>query len=220
MLLTNPKSRGILIVDDEGDLRQVIAECLGDAGYTCVLQAADGTEALSKLAAHPEQIYVVLLDLRLPDTDGLKMMQHLSNIHVCPVGVVILTGFGGINEANRFYHLGTGTVIAMNFLTKPIRAKEIVDEVDRVLEAIHGKRIAHVGHAGAALHARLTEIDSQLACLPQIRETVDAIRHRTDRGLVAELGMELLKAIVIACAIVALLFLGVGDLVKRAIGLP
>ncbi len=69
-------TQGVLIVEDDQDIREVTAEVLRDAGYT-VYEAPDGKPALERLRTHREGL-VVLLDLMMPGLDGLSMLQAVA----------------------------------------------------------------------------------------------------------------------------------------------
>ena len=68
----------LLVVDDEALIRWAASTTLADAGYH-VIQAADGAEARRQSADAP--VDLALLDLRLPDTDGLTLMRDISQRH-------------------------------------------------------------------------------------------------------------------------------------------
>jgi len=67
----------ILVVDDSHTARQVAIKCLKDLGYTDVVEAQDGGEALEKLKANPG-IRLVLLDRYMPTMDGLEFMRRFK----------------------------------------------------------------------------------------------------------------------------------------------
>ncbi|NPC75502.1 response regulator [Corallococcus sp. AB004] len=73
---STPSRSTILIVDDEPDLREVVAELLEMEDYT-VLQAANGQAALDVLAANNDQPCLVLLDLMMPVMDGHEFLHRL-----------------------------------------------------------------------------------------------------------------------------------------------
>ena len=90
----------VLVVDDEREIREAVAEVLADEGYE-VLDAGDGAEALSKLRAfHPS---VVLLDLMMPGMNGWEFreaQQHDPDLSGIPV--IVLSALGkaaGIDAA-------------------------------------------------------------------------------------------------------------------------
>lgn len=68
----------MLIVDDEALIRWSVGTTLAEAGYT-VLGAASGAEAREQAAAH--EIDFALLDVRLPDTDGVALMKEIQRVH-------------------------------------------------------------------------------------------------------------------------------------------
>ena len=78
----------VLIVDDYQDGREMTAEYLRDLGFR-VYEAGTGNEAIEKTVTMSPDI--VLLDLRLPDIDGIDVAMRLTEIH-CPLKIVALTG--------------------------------------------------------------------------------------------------------------------------------
>lgn len=74
MSATAPASPKILIVDDEPNLRELFVDTLSPRGFEC-LTAANGLEGLNMaLTAHPD---IILLDVRMPEMDGLTMLREL-----------------------------------------------------------------------------------------------------------------------------------------------
>lgn len=69
-------ARGVLVVDDDQEVREIVADVLRDAGYT-VYEAPDGQPALERLRAHPGSL-VVLLDLMMPGLDGYAVLEALA----------------------------------------------------------------------------------------------------------------------------------------------
>ena len=79
----------VLVVDDEGLLRWSLAETLVDAGYQ-VVQAANGCEARAAMANAQHLIDAMLVDLKLPDTDGLQLVREARRqCLTCPIIVNI-----------------------------------------------------------------------------------------------------------------------------------
>jgi CheY-like chemotaxis protein len=67
----------VLCVEDDGAVRRVVRRALENAGYS-VLEAADGQEALDRVAAHSEPIHAVVTDLDMPRMDGVELAARLS----------------------------------------------------------------------------------------------------------------------------------------------
>ena len=102
----------VLVVDDEADLRQLIAESLTTDGFA-VAQAADAKEAQERLKAFAYDALVV--DLRLPDADGMDVLDAALSRYP-DILAVMVTGFGGVTEAVSAIKRG-----ATDFLIKPFQ---------------------------------------------------------------------------------------------------
>ena len=105
----------VFIVDDEPPARSRLRDLLGDCSAQLALdivgEAGNGQEALDKLAAMPAD--VVLLDIRMPQMDGIELAQHLNKLPKPPV--VIFT------TAYDVYAIKAFELHAIDYLLKPIR---------------------------------------------------------------------------------------------------
>ena len=125
-LQTKPGStRRVLIVDDEANARNALAELLADAGYS-VSTASDGRTGLLQM----EQIDpdVVLTDLKMPGMDGLSLIERGRPLFPHTT-FIVMTAFGTIDTAVRAIKLG-----AESYLTKPLELDAVIAIVDRALE--------------------------------------------------------------------------------------
>ena len=112
-----PDSRTILVVDDDQDLRDAIADILSDEGYR-VGQAGNGAEALTYLRTH-EKPDLILLDLMMPVMDGLQFRrEQRRDPLLAEIPVVVLTAAGKV--ARR--ELAAEDVV----VAKPIRPDELL----------------------------------------------------------------------------------------------
>jgi DNA-binding NtrC family response regulator len=116
----------LLVADDDRVARELLAEALGREGYQ-VRVAASGEECLR--LAEGEPIDMVLVDLRMPDLDGLDVLKRLT-LSQPELPVVILTAFATIETAIEAVNAG-----AYDYLSKPFRMEEIRVVVRRTLEA-------------------------------------------------------------------------------------
>ena len=103
-------ARRILLVDDDDTFRNVLGSELSRRGHE-VSAAATGKEALDFVSRTAHD--VVLLDLRLPDMDGLEVLKRISESS-SPAGVIVLTGHGTIDTAIQAMRMG-----AYDYLEKP-----------------------------------------------------------------------------------------------------
>lgn len=115
--------RVILVVDDDGDIRQTLEMTLQYEGFE-VWTAKDGAEALARIAAEERPPAVVLTDLKMPGMDGLELLDRIVDLPDAPP-VVLISGHGDVPVAVDAMQRG-----AANFLEKPL-------EEHRVLVTIH-----------------------------------------------------------------------------------
>jgi DNA-binding NtrC family response regulator len=116
----------VLVADDDPVARDLLAEVLTRDGYR-VHAAAGGVECLRLAEAEP--VDLALVDLRMPDMDGLLVLKRLAAIQP-GVPVLILTAFATIETAIEAIQAG-----AYDYLSKPFRMEEIRLAVRRTLEA-------------------------------------------------------------------------------------
>ena len=123
---TRAPSKGtLLVVDDERTLRFSIGEWARDEGYS-PLEAASGREALE--LARERGVDAVVLDLKLADEDGLRVLRELKELDPA-LPVVMLTGHGTVEQAVRAIQLG-----AYDFMLKPPDLAHLGLVLDRALE--------------------------------------------------------------------------------------
>lgn len=154
------ETKHILIVD-EPNVRLVFRTALESAGYR-VSEASDGESALARLGLGP--VDLVLLDLKLPDLDGLEVLARIRDSGD-DVAVIIVTAHGDVPNAVRAMKLG-----AVDFLAKPLspeRLRAVVAEVlardDAKPEEAHRGQGAEVVTATSQFVAQLTRAKRSLS---------------------------------------------------------
>src|SRR6187402_3966503 len=123
----NP-AREILIVDDEVGIRELLSEILQDEGYR-VAVAENAHEARAYRARM--QPALVLLDIWMPDTDGVTLLREWGAAGQLTMPVVMMSGHGTIETAVEATRIG-----AFDFLEKPIALQKLLTTVGRALK--HG----------------------------------------------------------------------------------
>lgn len=116
-------AKRILVIDDEKNLCIVIKACLENIGCWQVLVAQSGSEGLA--LAETEHPDAILLDVMMPDIDGIALFQKLQgNSATQNIPVILLTAKVQTKELNEFSQLGVAGVIAKPF--DPLRLSELV----------------------------------------------------------------------------------------------
>jgi two-component system nitrogen regulation response regulator NtrX len=124
----------ILVVDDEADIRSTLREVLADEGHE-VDVAADAAQARAARARHEPDL--VLLDIWMPDTDGITLLREWSRAGTPSCPVVMMSGHGTVETAVEATRLG-----AFDFVEKPLSLAKLLRVVERALEAGRRKRLA------------------------------------------------------------------------------
>jgi len=118
----------ILVVEDEGTQRGLLEGLLNREGYRAI-GAGDGKTALQLLKEGTFEI--VLLDYKLPDTDGLTVLKSLKEMNP-EIEVIMITAFGSIENAVIALKAG-----AFEYLTKPIDLDDLLFKIRKVEERLH-----------------------------------------------------------------------------------
>ena len=122
----------ILIVDDEADIRSLLREILSEEGYE-VEVAADAQQARASRARQSPDL--VLLDIWMPDTDGITLLREWSHTPSADCPVVMMSGHGTVETAVEATRLG-----AFDFVEKPLSLAKLLRTVERALDAGRQKR--------------------------------------------------------------------------------
>jgi two-component system response regulator HydG len=139
--VSEPRPR-VLVVDDRLEMAEMLADGLRERGYDPV-PIASGRDALARLGT--EQVDALVTDLRMPDLDGLELLQASRRLDASRP-VIVMTAYGAIDTAIESIRRG-----AYHYLTKPFRVEELLIFLARALDETKVRREA------AALRATLRD---------------------------------------------------------------
>jgi DNA-binding NtrC family response regulator len=159
----------ILVVDDEPDIRGLVKEILEDEDYTVV--AADGGTA-ARQALRDRRPDLVLLDIWMPDIDGISLLKEWAEDDGLPCPVIMMSGHGTVETAVEATRLG-----AYDFLEKPLSLAKLLLTVERALEADKLQQ----ENIGLRRHSQpVVEPTGKSAVIQRLREQVKRIaQHGT-----------------------------------------
>ncbi len=120
----------VLVIEDERAARQVLAEAVGNAGYS-VDTAADFAEATAKLAR--DDVDVALCDIKLPDGDGFELLRQCRATKL-DTSFIMVTAFASLETAIQALRAG-----AFDYIIKPVRHVEVLHRLSQI-EALTGLR--------------------------------------------------------------------------------
>ena len=131
----------VVIVDDEAParsrLKELLADCARELPLTISGEAASGPAAIELLAADPAD--VVLLDVRMPEMDGIEVAQHLQKLER-PPAVVFATAYDA-------YAIRAFELHAVDYLLKPIRLARLKEALARALAAPRPEVLSAIARA-------------------------------------------------------------------------
>ena len=194
----------ILVVDDEMGIRELLSEILSDEGHSVMV--AENASAARKCRSE-KRPDLVLLDIWMPDTDGVSLLKEWSSSGLLTMPVVMMSGHGTIDSAVEATRVG-----AVDFLEKPIDHAKLMNAINEAflrLSASEEKGMQRT--ASERLLASLT---------PREKEVMDlVVIGKHNREIAEDLGIsartvEVHKARMMTKLQVA----GVPDLVRLSIG--
>lgn len=124
-----PATKTVLVVDDSEANRRLLARILRGLGFSAVVEAGDGKEALQKLKQAPEQFGLVISDWNMPNMNGLELLWNIRktlNLETLPV-IVVSAAFSDKNSKQLFLREG-----AIACLEKPF----LIDELVRIVKSL------------------------------------------------------------------------------------
>lgn len=158
-------AKHILVVDDEIGIRELLRDILQDEGYRVQLAENAAAARAARLQERPD---LVLLDIWMPDCDGITLLKEWVNSSMLTMPVVMMSGHGTIDTAVEATRIG-----AFDFLEKPIALQKLLKTVSTALK--HGEQrpksamnLASLGKSPiiTALKERLDKIAANVSPAP------------------------------------------------------
>ena len=165
-------SARILVVDDEANIRALIDEILSEEGYD-VTTAADAKEARG--ARKRQEFDLILLDIWMPDTDGISLLREWSESGATGT-VVMMSGHGTVDTAVEATRLG-----AVDFIEKPVSLAKLLRTVERAL-AMRRSQGAAARHHDRKASRRPARVSRCARCASRSRASRSTTRTRLFTG--------------------------------------
>ena len=132
----------ILVVDDELGIRDLLSEILNDEGHNVDLAENAAQARGARLRSRPD---LVLLDIWMPDTDGVTLLKEWSTTGMLTMPVIMMSGHATIETAVEATKIG-----AQSFLEKPITLQKLLKAVEAALTRGNGAALRKPGLPGIA----------------------------------------------------------------------
>jgi two-component system, NtrC family, nitrogen regulation response regulator NtrX len=173
----------ILVVDDEVGIRELLSEILADEGHQVTLAESAAAARRQRELQRPD---LVLLDIWMPDADGISLLKEWAASGQLTMPVVMMSGHGTIETAVEATRIG-----ALDFLEKPIALQRLLVTVKRALRNAEAPAAPALGLAALGRSAALSEAKKRLA---QLAQSGAPLLLRGERGMRPELFAQLLAA--------------------------
>jgi DNA-binding NtrC family response regulator len=155
----------ILVVDDEIGIRELLSEILYDEGHTVELAENAAQARAARLRARPD---LVLLDIWMPDTDGVSLLKEWSSQGLLDMPVIMMSGHATVDTAVEATRIG-----AVDFLEKPIT-------LQKLLKTIAAGLARPVVTPAAVAAARAEQIESPAQQAPRAPQAAPAASEPAD----------------------------------------
>jgi len=173
----------ILVVDDEVGIRELLSEILADEGHQVSVADSAGEARRQRERQRPD---LVLLDIWMPDTDGITLLKEWAANGQLTMPVVMMSGHGTIETAVEATRIG-----ALDFLEKPIALQRLLVTVKHALRNPESPSAPQLGLAALGRSPALAEAKKRLS---QLAQSSAALLLRGERGIRPELFARLLAA--------------------------
>jgi DNA-binding NtrC family response regulator len=159
-----PDAIHVLVVDDDSDVRGLLAAVLESDGGAKVTEAASGAEAMSILGR--EEFDVAVVDVHLPDHSGLEILRWARAAEI-DTELIVLTGYADVETAVEAMRLG-----AYDFITKPCKNAELREVVFKAFEK---KALRRENSALKEVITRRDGLPTIVGTSPEVREVLAII---------------------------------------------
>jgi DNA-binding NtrC family response regulator len=173
----------ILVVDDEVGIRELLSEILADEGHQVMLAESAGDARRLRERSRPD---LVLLDIWMPDTDGITLLKEWAASGQLTMPVVMMSGHGTIETAVEATRIG-----ALDFLEKPIALQRLLTTVKRALRSPESAAAPRLALSALGRSPALADTKKRLA---QLAQSGAPLLLRGERGMRPELFARLLAA--------------------------
>jgi DNA-binding NtrC family response regulator len=166
----------ILVVDDEVGIRELLSEILVDEGHAVMLAESAGVARRFRETQRPD---LVLLDIWMPDTDGITLLKEWAGSGQLTMPVVMMSGHGTIETAVEATRIG-----ALDYLEKPIALQRLLSTVKRALRDHDLAVSPQLSLAALGRSAALVDLRKRLA---QLAQTAAPLLLRGEPGMMPEI---------------------------------
>ena len=172
----------ILVVDDEVGIRELLSEILYDEGHTIELAENAAQARAARLRVRPD---LVLLDIWMPDTDGVTLLKEWNAAGLLDMPVIMMSGHATIDTAVEATKIG-----AIDFLEKPITLQRLLKTISTGLARGRTTVAKSASGAFAPVNPQVTAVVSPAAQVVAMPAPIVAAVVPPDQGLLGDISLD------------------------------
>jgi DNA-binding NtrC family response regulator len=172
----------ILVVDDEVGIRELLSEILYDEGHTIELAENAAQARAARLRMRPD---LVLLDIWMPDTDGVTLLKEWNAAGLLDMPVIMMSGHATIDTAVEATKIG-----AIDFLEKPITLQRLLKTISTGLARGRTTVAKSASGAFAPVNPQATPAMTAVAPVAATPATIVAAAASPDQGLLGDISLD------------------------------
>ena len=172
----------ILVVDDEVGIRELLSEILYDEGHTIELAENAAQARAARLRVRPD---LVLLDIWMPDTDGVTLLKEWNAAGLLDMPVIMMSGHATIDTAVEATKIG-----AIDFLEKPITLQRLLKTISTGLARGRSTVAKSASGAFAPVTVQAPVVAVAAAPIPVMSAPVVAAALAPDQGLLGDISLD------------------------------
>ncbi len=172
----------ILVVDDEVGIRELLSEILYDEGHTIELAENAAQARAARLRGRPD---LVLLDIWMPDTDGVTLLKEWNAAGLLDMPVIMMSGHATIDTAVEATKIG-----AIDFLEKPITLQRLLKTISTGLARGRSTVAKSASGTFAPVNQHVTVAVATAAPIAVMPAPIAATVAPTDQGLLGDISLD------------------------------
>ena len=201
---------GILAVDDEQVILDLISEELNEAGFKHVMTAKSGLQCIEKLNEQGDNIVIILMDIRMEGMNGIETVQHITNHYDGVVGIIFHTAYANYKLESTNSGLGNENVLNLDFIVKSADLTALLASLKANIPRVLEKRHKLITSSNLSLLKKIENLHDEMSFLK--KEIVKL--NKKIPSFWTDVGKQILITIILALFVFAIFRLGIADLIK------
>ncbi len=204
-------NEGILIVDDEQSIHLVIEAVLTEAGFKNIYKAYNGVQCINKLNEYGEKIAIILMDVNMPEMNGIDTVEHIMNHHEGVVGVIFHTAYPEFKEMTS--SLGNEHVLNLDWVIKGSNFSKLISSV-----------VCNIGLVSEKRKKLITNIEVNIIKeIHYLKDDIVSIKYnlaelnKNTPSFWADVGKQVLITIILSAFVIGFLLCDLSGLIKRSL---